>query len=69
MPIHVLTKAISKVDKKDYPIAFVWNTARAARFIACWATTSGAYAAAGVGELFRRGTAWAARLEPAAQDP
>jgi type 1 glutamine amidotransferase len=65
VPIHVLATAVSKVDKKVYPMAFVLEPGKGRTFHCVLGHDVGAYAAAGVGELFRRGTAWAAGLEPA----
>jgi type 1 glutamine amidotransferase/HEAT repeat protein len=63
-PIHVVVKATSKVDKKEYPIAFVLNYGKGRVFHSVLGHDARAYAAPGVGELMRRGCAWAAGLEP-----
>jgi len=66
-PIHVLAKATSKVDKKDYPMAFVLTYGRGCVFHCVLGHDVQALAPAGVQELYRRGTAWAAGLDPAAK--
>ena len=62
--IHIVAKATSKVDNKDYPIAFVLNYGQGRVFHSVLGHDARAYAAPGVGELMRRGCAWAARLAP-----
>ena len=63
--IRVLAKAQSKVDKKDYPMAFILEYGQGKVFHSVLGHDVKAFAAPGVGELYRRGTAWAAGL-PAA---
>ena len=63
-PIHIVAKANSKVDKKDYPIAFVLNYGQGRVFHSVLGHDARAYAAPGVGELMRRGCAWAAGVPP-----
>lgn len=63
-PIHIVAKAVSKVDQKDYPMAFVLNYGRGRVFHTPLGHDARAYAAPGVGELMRRGCAWAAGLPP-----
>jgi len=63
-PVHVLAKATSKVDKKDYPIAFVLTYGKGRVFHCVLGHDVRAFEAPEVVELFRRGTAWAAGLEP-----
>jgi type 1 glutamine amidotransferase len=59
-PIHVVAKATSKVDKKDYPMAFVLNYGQGRVFHTVLGHDARAYASPGVGELLRRGCDWAA---------
>lgn len=64
-PIHVVAKATSKVDAKDYPMAFVLNYERGRVFHTVLGHDARAYANdRGVGELLRRGCAWSAGLAP-----
>lgn len=64
-PIHVVAKATSKVDGKDYPMAFVLEPGQGRVFHTVLGHDARAYANdAGVGELLRRGCAWAGRLAP-----
>jgi type 1 glutamine amidotransferase len=63
VPIRVLATAVSKVDKKVYPMAFVLEPGKGRTFHCVLGHDVGAFAAAGVGELYRRGTAWAARVQ------
>ncbi len=65
-PIQVLATARSKVDHLDYPMAFVLNYGQGRVFHSVLGHDVKAFAAPGVGELYRRGCAWAAGLEPAA---
>lgn len=58
-PIHVVAKARSKVDGLDYPMAFVLNYGEGRVFHTVLGHDARAYAAPGVGELMRRGCAWA----------
>ncbi|MBI5383757.1 MAG: ThuA domain-containing protein [Verrucomicrobia bacterium] len=62
--IQVVAKATSKVDQKDYPMAFVLNFGQGRVFHTVLGHDTRAYASAGVGELLRRGCAWAAGVEP-----
>ncbi len=62
--IRVLAKATSKVDKKDYPMAFVRSYGKGRVFHSPLGHNVKAFEAAGVLELFRRGTAWVTGLEP-----
>jgi len=59
-PIQVLAMATSKVDKKDYPMAFVLTAGKGKVFHCPLGHDVRAFAAEGVQELFRRGTAWVA---------
>jgi len=63
-PIQVLATAASKVDGKDYPMAFVLDYGKGRVFHGPLGHDVAAFAAPGVGELFRRGCAWTARLDP-----
>ncbi|MBN1420054.1 MAG: ThuA domain-containing protein [Planctomycetes bacterium] len=66
-PIRVLAKATSKVDGKDYPMAFVFDYGEGRVFHSPLGHDVKAFQAAGVHDLFRRGTAWAAKLPAAAK--
>jgi type 1 glutamine amidotransferase len=66
-PIHILAKAQSKVDKKDYPMAFVLEYGRGKVFHCVLGHDLKAFAAPQVGELYRRGVAWTAGLPPTPQ--
>ena len=54
--------ATSKVDKKDYPMAFVLQYGNGRTFCCVLGHDEKAFEAQGVKDLLRRGTAWAARL-------
>ena len=60
VPIEVLATARSKVDKKDYPMAFVFQCGKGRVFHCVLGHDVKALSFDAVGELFRRGTAWAA---------
>jgi len=60
--IHVLAAATSKVDKKDYAMAFVLTVGKGRVFHCPLGHDVKAFVAPAVRELFRRGTAWAAGL-------
>jgi type 1 glutamine amidotransferase len=63
--IHVVAKATSKVDRKDYPMAFVLQYGRGRVFHTVLGHDVQAYTNhPAVGELMRRGCAWAAGLDP-----
>ncbi len=64
VPIEVLAKATSKVDQKDHPMAFVLNVGKGRVFHSPLGHDVKAFAPDAVGELFRRGTAWAAGKTP-----
>jgi len=66
-PIQVLATARSKVDGKDYPMAFVYAPGKGRVFQCLLGHDVKAMRVAGVGELYRRGCAWAAGLPPEAQ--
>jgi type 1 glutamine amidotransferase/HEAT repeat protein len=63
VPMQVLAKATSKVDKKDYPMAFVLTPGKGRTFHCVLGHDLKALGPV-VKELYRRGTAWAAGLAP-----
>ena len=63
IPIQVLAESKSKVDGKDYAMAFVLQYGKGRVFHSPLGHDVQAFGPA-VGELFRRGTAWAAGLAP-----
>jgi type 1 glutamine amidotransferase len=63
-PIRVLATARSKVDGKDYPMAFVREYGRGRVFHTPLGHDARAFSPEPVGELLRRGTTWAANLAP-----
>lgn len=62
--VHVLATATSKVDKKDYPMAFVLTAGKGRVFHCVLGHDVKALEPPSVRTLYRRGTAWAAGLEP-----
>jgi len=62
--IRVLAKATSKVDKKDYPMAFVNEYGKGRVFHCVLGHDAKSLSFEAVQELYRRGTAWAAGLAP-----
>jgi type 1 glutamine amidotransferase len=62
-PVHVVANARSKVDQVDYPMAFVLDYGKGRVFHSPLGHDVKAFAAPQVGELFRRGCAWAAGLK------
>lgn len=64
-PIEVLAKATSKVDKKDYPMAFVNHYGQGRVFHCVLGHDVLALTPEPVQELYRRGTAWSAGLSAA----
>ena len=68
-PIEIVAQAKSKVDGKDYPIGFVLNYGKGRVFHSVLGHDVKAFAAPGVGELFRRATAWSAGLTPVRNVP
>ena len=66
-PIEVLAKATSKVDKKDYPMAFVATAGKGRVYQCLLGHDVKAMQMPGVCELYRRGCAWAAGLPPVAK--
>ncbi len=66
-PIRVLAQSTSRVDGRNYPMAFVLDYERGRVFHTVLGHDARAYANdQGVGELLRRGCAWAAGLPPVA---
>ncbi len=63
-PIRILATARSKVDKKDYPMAFVFQYGKGRVFHSPLGHDVKAIENLNVGELFRRGCAWAGGLPP-----
>jgi type 1 glutamine amidotransferase len=63
-PIRVLATATSKVDSKVYPMAFVLEYGKGRVFHCVLGHDAKAFEAKAVGDLYRRGTAWAAGLKP-----
>jgi len=61
-PIQVLATAISKVDKKDYPMAFTLSYGKGRVFHCVLGHDVKSLQFPGVGQLYRRGTAWTAGL-------
>jgi len=64
IPIKVLATARSKVDDKDYPMAFVLNYGKGRVFHSVLGHDVEALANPEVGRLYRNACAWAAGLEP-----
>jgi type 1 glutamine amidotransferase len=62
--ITVLATAKSKVDKKDYPMAFVLTYGKGRVFHCVLGHDLQAIQPPGVQDLYRRGAAWTANLEP-----
>ncbi len=67
--IDVLAKARSKVDGKEYPMAFLNQYQKGRVFHCVLGHDTAALGVKGVQELYRRGTAWTAGLPPAAGRP
>jgi len=63
-PIKILATARSKVTGKDHPMAFAFDYGRGRVFHTPLGHDVKAITMPGVPELIRRGTAWAAKLEP-----
>lgn len=61
-PIEVLATARSKVDQKEYPMAFVYAPGKGRVFQCMLGHDVKAMRMPGVGDLYRRGCAWAAGL-------
>lgn len=67
-PIHVIAKATSKVDQKDYPMAFVLTYGQGRVFHCVLGHDVKALSTPAAQELYRRGTAWSAGLPPVAEN-
>jgi uncharacterized protein len=63
-PIEILATARSKVDHKDYPMAFTYQSGKGRVFQCMLGHDVKAMQMPGVGELYRRGCAWAAGMPP-----
>jgi uncharacterized protein len=68
-PIQVVAQAKSKVDGKDYPMAFVSRYGKGRTFHCVLGHDAKALNNPPVQELYRRGCAWAAGLAPVASQP
>jgi type 1 glutamine amidotransferase len=68
-PIHVIATSVSKVDGKTYPMAFVLACGKGRVFHCPLGHDVKALSVPDVGELFRRGCAWSACLEPVVPAP
>ncbi len=66
VPIQVLAESKSKVDGKNYAMAFVLKYGKGRVFHSPLGHDVGALTNPGAAELFRRGCAWAAGLSPVA---
>jgi len=66
-PIKVLAMARSKVDNKDYPMAFVLDYGKGRVFHSVLGHDVQALDNPSVGRLFRNACAWGAGLEPASE--
>ena len=62
-PIQILATARSKVDNKDYPMAFVLDYGKGRVFHSVLGHDAASLKNPPVAELFRRATAWAAGLD------
>jgi uncharacterized protein len=65
-PIEVLAQAKSKVDGKYYPMAFTSHYGKGRTFHCIFGHDTKSLSTPAVQELYRRGCAWAAGLEPVA---
>lgn len=63
-PVDMLATARSKVDGKNYPMAFAFNYGKGRVFHSALGHDVKAISNPGAAELFRRGCAWAASLTP-----
>jgi type 1 glutamine amidotransferase len=63
-PVEVLATARSKVDGKDYPMAFAFSYGKGRVFHSPLGHDVRALEGEAVGELFRRACAWTAGLSP-----
>lgn len=62
-PITVLAAGVSKIDKKTHPLAFVVTSKEHRVFHCVLGHDVKALSNEGTGKLFRRGTAWTAKLK------
>jgi type 1 glutamine amidotransferase len=69
VPIEVLAQAESKVDGRNYPMAFITNCGKGRSFHCTLGHNVAALGVPSVQELFRRGCAWAAGLPPVPPQP
>jgi type 1 glutamine amidotransferase len=67
-PVEVLATARSKVDGKDYPMAFAFSYGKGRVFQSPLGHDVRAIENPRVADLFRRGCAWAGKLAPAAAE-
>jgi len=67
-PITLLATAVSKVDQKTYPMAFVLQYGKGRVFHCALGHDVAALSTPQVAALYRRATAWTVGLEPAADD-
>jgi type 1 glutamine amidotransferase len=65
--VQVLAVATSKVKKKDYPMAFVFDYGQGRVFHTALGHDAKAMRMPGVAELIRRGCAWASGADPVAK--
>jgi type 1 glutamine amidotransferase len=63
-PVDMLATSRSKVDGKDYPMAFAFNYGKGRVFHSALGHDIKAIRNQGAAELFRRGCAWAAGMSP-----
>jgi len=63
-PVDMLATARSKVDGKNYPMAFAFNYGKGRVFHSALGHDAKAISNPGAAELFRRGCAWAAGMPP-----
>ena len=68
-PIHVLATAKSKTQNKDYPMAFVLEYGSGRVFHSPLGHDAPSLTNPAVAELFRRGCAWSAGLDPCVKAP
>lgn len=68
VPIHPLAIATSKVDHKDYPMAFTLSIGKGRVFHSVLGHDVEALSVPAVGELYCRATAWVAGLQPVNQE-
>ncbi|NQU23476.1 MAG: ThuA domain-containing protein [Candidatus Nealsonbacteria bacterium] len=62
-PIVILATAVSKVDQKTYPMAFVLEYGKGRVFHSVLGHDATVFENEGVGQFYRRGATWAAGLE------